>query len=73
MTQSRLWTVTLKALAGPDPLGGKELTAMEETLDVQANNKLEVKEKSLLMHKMKLRGHEVQIRINGEQYFDPRF
>ena len=73
MAESKIWTVTLKALAGPDPLGGEKLTAAEETLTVRAVDRLEAKEKSLLLHSMKLRGHELEVWIDGQRYFDPRF
>ncbi len=73
MTDVKLWTVRLKALAGPNPLGGEALAAMEETLTVRATTKLEAKDKGLLSHTLKLRGHELEVWIDGQQYFDPRF
>ena len=73
MAESKIWTVTLKALAGPDPLSGGNLTATEETLTVRAVDRLEAKEMGLLHHSMKLRGHELEVWINGRRYFDPRF
>ena len=69
----RSWNVTIKALAGTDPLGGPALIAMEKSLVVTGRNELEAKVASQFKHGLRLRGHRVEFWIEGDLYLDPRF
>lgn len=67
------FSIRLVALEGRNPLSDEYLPQNEETLIVEAKNKIEAKDIAFALTSLKLRGQEVEVYINGELFRDPRW